>query len=68
MFEALPQYPDHPALEEEILAWWDEERIFERLRERNRGGAHWSFFDGLCSFFNSHWSLFTSHWSLFNNH
>ena len=46
MFKPLPQYPDHPALEEEVLAWWDEERIFERLRERNRGGPHWSFMDG----------------------
>ena len=46
MFQALPQYPDHPALEEEILAWWEEARIFDRLRERNRGRAHWSFFDG----------------------
>jgi isoleucyl-tRNA synthetase len=46
VFKPLPQYPDHPALEEEVLAWWDEERIFERLRERNRGGPHWSFMDG----------------------
>ena len=46
MFEPLPQYPDHPALEEEILAWWEEARIFDRLRERNRDGPHWSFFDG----------------------
>jgi isoleucyl-tRNA synthetase len=46
MFTPLPQYPDHPALEKEILAWWDEERIFEQLRERNRGGPKWSFMDG----------------------
>ena len=46
MFRPLPQYPDHPALEEAILGWWDEERIFDRLRERNRGGPRWSFFDG----------------------
>jgi isoleucyl-tRNA synthetase len=46
MFRPLPPYPDHPGLEEEILEWWDEERIFEQLRERNRGGARWSFFDG----------------------
>ncbi|MDX6413582.1 MAG: isoleucyl-tRNA synthetase, partial [Gaiellaceae bacterium] len=46
VFEPLPQYPDHPALEEDVLAWWEQERIFERLRERNRGGPHWSFFDG----------------------
>jgi isoleucyl-tRNA synthetase len=46
MFEPLPQYPDHLALEEEILAWWDAERIFDRLRERNRGGPTFSFMDG----------------------
>jgi isoleucyl-tRNA synthetase len=46
MFEALPQYPDHLTLEEEILAWWDEREIFDRLRERNRGGPTFSFMDG----------------------
>jgi isoleucyl-tRNA synthetase len=46
MFEPLPQYPDHPALEEEVLGWWERERIFEQLRERNRGGPKWSFIDG----------------------
>ncbi len=46
MFEALPQYPDHLTLEEEILAWWDERGIFDRLRERNRGGPTFSFMDG----------------------
>ena len=45
-FEPLSQYPDHPGLEEEVLAWWERERIFERLRERNRGGPKFSFFDG----------------------
>src|SRR5438105_11210413 len=46
MFEPLPQYPDHLALEEEILAWWDAERVFDRLRERNRGGPPFGFMDG----------------------
>ena len=46
MFEPLPQYPDHPALERAVLAWWEQESIFERLRERNRGGPRWSFIDG----------------------
>jgi isoleucyl-tRNA synthetase len=46
MFERLPPVPDHPALEEEILAWWEEEQIFGRLREQNRGGPRWSFVDG----------------------
>jgi isoleucyl-tRNA synthetase len=46
MFPALPDKPDHPALEEEILAWWDAERIFDRVREQNRGNERWSFIDG----------------------
>src|SRR5919109_1862931 len=46
MFAPLPDKPDHPALEDEILAWWDSERIFDALREQNRGGPRWSFIDG----------------------
>ena len=46
MFQALPRVPDHPALEQEVLAWWDERAVFEELRERNRGGPKWSFLDG----------------------
>jgi isoleucyl-tRNA synthetase len=46
VFQPLPQYPDHPGLEEEVLAWWERERIFDRLRERNRGGPKFSFIDG----------------------
>jgi len=46
MFRTLPRVPDHPALELEILAWWEERQTFERLREANRGGPRWSFVDG----------------------
>jgi isoleucyl-tRNA synthetase len=46
MFQALPKVPDHPALEQEVLAWWEDRGIFERLREQNRGGSKWSFVDG----------------------
>jgi isoleucyl-tRNA synthetase len=46
MFSPLPAVPDHPALELEILQWWEDEQIFAQLRERNRGGPKWSFFDG----------------------
>ena len=46
VFQPLPTVPDHPALEEEILAWWDERGIFDRLREQNRGGPTFSFMDG----------------------
>jgi isoleucyl-tRNA synthetase len=46
VFQPLPTVPDHPALEEEILAWWEEREIFGKLRERNRGGPSFSFIDG----------------------
>ncbi len=46
MFAPLPDKPDHPTLELEILDAWERERTFEQLRDRNRGGPHWSFIDG----------------------
>ena len=46
VFEPLPPVPDHPRLEEEILQWWEDEQVFERLRDQNRGNEPWSFIDG----------------------
>src|SRR5919202_921155 len=46
VFRPLPSVPDHPALEREILAWWEEDGTFAKLRERNRGNEPWSFLDG----------------------
>jgi isoleucyl-tRNA synthetase len=46
VFRPLPKVPDHPAIEEEILTWWEEARIFDKLREQNAGGPTFSFFDG----------------------
>jgi isoleucyl-tRNA synthetase len=46
VFAPLPDKPDHPALELEILELWERERTFEQLRELNRGKEKWSFFDG----------------------
>src|SRR6476620_5619764 len=46
VFQPLPTVPDHPALEEEVLAWWEEARIFDRLRAQNEGGPAFSFIDG----------------------
>ena len=46
MFHPLPDKPDHPSLELEILELWEREGTFEQLRERNRGGPVWSFIDG----------------------
>ncbi|HZT52883.1 MAG TPA: class I tRNA ligase family protein, partial [Gaiellaceae bacterium] len=44
--QPLPEKPDHPALEREMLARWEAEGTFEKLRERNRGGPTFSFMDG----------------------
>src|SRR5919106_1125305 len=46
MFRPLPPVPDHPVIEHEILAWWDERGTFDRLREQNASGPKWSFVDG----------------------
>jgi isoleucyl-tRNA synthetase len=46
VFPALPAVPDHPALEREILEFWDQEGTFDRLRKQNQGGERWSFMDG----------------------
>jgi isoleucyl-tRNA synthetase len=46
MFTPLSDKPDHPKLELEILELWEQEGTFEQLRDRNRGGPHWSFVDG----------------------
>src|SRR5438067_9227825 len=45
-FTPLPPVPDHPRLEEEILQWWEDEQVFEQLREQNRGGPKFRFMDG----------------------
>jgi isoleucyl-tRNA synthetase len=46
IFSSFPDKPDHNALELEILRLWEDENIFERLREQNRGGERFSFVDG----------------------
>ena len=46
MFASLPDKPDHDALEREILALWERESTFARLRAKNADGPRFSFFDG----------------------
>jgi len=46
MFEEVSGLPDQRQLERDVLAFWKERRIFEKLRARNRGGARFSFLDG----------------------
>jgi len=33
-------------IEKEILKFWEEEKIFEKLKKKNEGGKTWSFIDG----------------------
>ena len=37
---------DFVKTEKEILKFWEENKIFEKLREKNRGKKRWSFLDG----------------------
>jgi isoleucyl-tRNA synthetase len=46
IFQPLPDKPDHPGLERELLARWEDEGTFAKLREQNRGGPTFSFMDG----------------------
>jgi isoleucyl-tRNA synthetase len=46
MFRALPRVPDHPAIELEILDWWEQNGVFDKLREQNADGPIFSFVDG----------------------
>ena len=46
MFEPIPQNPDFPALEREVLQWWKDTSAFEKLRLARAGSPTWSFTDG----------------------
>ncbi|RME41231.1 MAG: isoleucine--tRNA ligase, partial [Planctomycetota bacterium] len=45
-FEKVDPKTDFPAMEREILAWWEQVQAFETLRTMNRGKPKWSFLDG----------------------
>ncbi len=45
-FEPLPAQVDLPALEQEILARWQEAGIFERSLKQTEGGPAWIFYEG----------------------
>jgi isoleucyl-tRNA synthetase len=46
MFASFPDKPDHDALEREILALWEREATFAKVRAKNAEGPRFSFFDG----------------------
>src|SRR5262249_49217966 len=46
IFQPLPDKPDHPGLEQEMLERWESEGTFAKLREQNSDGPKFSFIDG----------------------
>ena len=46
MYKPVPKVPDFPTMEREMLRFWEEHRIFDKLREQNANGPRWSFLDG----------------------
>ncbi|HZO27537.1 MAG TPA: isoleucine--tRNA ligase [Chloroflexota bacterium] len=46
MYQPVPSTVDFPALEREILDFWDKTRAFDKLVEKNAAGPRWSFVDG----------------------
>src|ERR1039458_1497815 len=46
MYRSVPKVPDFPAMEREMLRFWKEHRIFEKLWAQTAGGPRWSFLDG----------------------
>ena len=40
-----PQRPDFPKMEDEILAFWEKKRIFERSIEERPEGKTFAFYD-----------------------
>jgi isoleucyl-tRNA synthetase len=45
-FDKVETQVDFPALERDVLKYWDGIGAFERLREKNQGKPKWSFLDG----------------------
>ncbi|MBN1944793.1 MAG: isoleucine--tRNA ligase [Bradymonadales bacterium] len=46
MYRKVEPIPDFPAMENRILAFWQEVDAFEALRDKNKGNPRWSFLDG----------------------
>src|ERR1051326_2110708 len=46
MYRPVAKVPDFPAMEREILRFWQERQIFNKLRQKNAQGPRWSFLDG----------------------
>src|SRR5580658_9190362 len=46
MYRPVPRVPDFPAMERDILRFWEEHHIFDKLRAQTAAGPRWSFLDG----------------------
>jgi len=46
VFKEVKSSLSFPEMEHRILEFWEKERIFDKLREKNRGHMPWSFIDG----------------------
>src|SRR6201997_2553765 len=46
LYKPVARVPDFPAMEREMLRFWAENRVFEKLREQTKNGPRWSFLDG----------------------
>lgn len=46
MFAPLPDKPDHPSIEQQILALWEAQGTFDQVRAKNADGPRFSFIDG----------------------
>ncbi len=46
MFRQVDSTCNHIDIEHRVLAWWEEVRAFDKLREQNAGKPRWSFLDG----------------------
>src|SRR5262245_26907761 len=45
-FEKVDTQTDFPALERDVLKFWDDIRAFDRLRDKNKNGPRWSVLHG----------------------
>ncbi|HKV24008.1 MAG TPA: class I tRNA ligase family protein [Candidatus Acidoferrum sp.] len=46
LYKPVPRVPDFPVMEQEILRFWRDNFVFQKLRKRNANGPRWSFLDG----------------------
>ena len=46
LYRLVPKLPDRVAIEQDVLARWESEHVFARLREQTSGGEPYSFLDG----------------------